>query len=263
MLPLRIGFRLRVEVWSDRAAPSGRFEGMAATAGAREKDRLPLRRVAGCRFRLCRSRDACSRDARGRRRSGDSDGPRHGSTARAGMSDCPADYPAGTSNAKNRSQTKTSPTVTAGSRFRSAATAERYRLVPARVRAETIGLLAAMIPIQATGSGTRSSINSSISAMSGNAATVGVTAGCAGGGRSSQRTPGAEKTVASSARAQIKGHIHRVCRLRLFTTIKSRLPRVEKIEFARCQRGTPMGKRVSASSEIHADQSRSSSSRPG
>src|SRR6266511_5545503 len=41
--------------------------------------------------------------------------------------------PAGTSNAKNRSQTKTSPTVTAGSRFRSAATAERYRLVPARV----------------------------------------------------------------------------------------------------------------------------------
>lgn len=53
--------------------------------------------------------------------------------------------PAGTSNAKNRSQTKTSPTVTAGSRFRSAATAERYRPVPARVGTRTIRLLAAMI----------------------------------------------------------------------------------------------------------------------
>ncbi len=59
--------------------------------------------------------------------------------------------PAGTSNAKNRSQTKTSPTVTAGSRFRSAATAERYRPVPARVGAGTIRFLAAMIRIQATG----------------------------------------------------------------------------------------------------------------
>ena len=36
--------------------------------------------------------------------------------------------PAGTSNAKNKSQTKTSPTVTAGSRFRSAATS---RTLPA------------------------------------------------------------------------------------------------------------------------------------
>ena len=73
--------------------------------------------------------------------------------------------PAGTSNAKNRSQTKTSPTVTAGSRFRSAATAERYRPVPARAGAGTIRLLAAMIRIQATGSGIRSSINSSIPTM--------------------------------------------------------------------------------------------------
>jgi hypothetical protein len=53
--------------------------------------------------------------------------------------------PAGTSNAKNSSQTKTSPTVTAGSRFRSAATAERYRPVPACVGTRTIRLLAAMI----------------------------------------------------------------------------------------------------------------------
>ncbi len=53
--------------------------------------------------------------------------------------------PAGTSNAKNRSQTKTSPNVTAGSRFRSTATAERYRPVPARVGTGTIRFLAAMI----------------------------------------------------------------------------------------------------------------------
>src|SRR6266851_6084884 len=53
--------------------------------------------------------------------------------------------PAGTSNAKNRSQTKTSPTVTAGSRFRSAATAERYRPLPARVGAGTTRFLAAII----------------------------------------------------------------------------------------------------------------------
>jgi hypothetical protein len=62
-------------------------------------------------------------------------------------------------------------------------------------------LLAAMICIQATRSGTRSSFNSSISTMSGNAATVGVAAGCGGGGRSSHRVEGTEKTVASPAPA--------------------------------------------------------------
>jgi hypothetical protein len=60
--------------------------------------------------------------------------------------------------------------------------------------------------------------------MRGNAATVGVAAGCGGGGRSSHGVAGAEKTVASSARAQIKGHIHLCVVFRLFRDTKPSLP---------------------------------------
>ncbi len=59
--------------------------------------------------------------------------------------------------------------------------------------------------------------------MSGNAATVGAAAACGGGGRSSHGVAAAEKPVASSARAQIKGHIHLCVVFRLIGDNRGRL----------------------------------------
>jgi len=110
MRVLRVNGGLCVEVWSDRPARAGRLEGgVCVTLG-----------VAAVVVAAPVPADVAVAET---------------VTVRVTMWLPEAEWPiaqpttpAGTSNAKNRSQMKTSPTVTAGSHSLFGATAERYRL---------------------------------------------------------------------------------------------------------------------------------------